>query len=175
VFGLANFSDAFLILRAKDLGLGFVSIILVYTLYNAAYAGLSYPAGIVSDRVPRRLVFALGLAVFATAYIGLGLASSAAWVWALLPVYGAYTALTEGVGKAWVADFLPADALGSGLGYYQGIVGGCALAAGVWAGLVWGGDGRLPLVIAGALAGVVALTLVLVGRRLEPQATEPAA
>jgi MFS family permease len=167
VFGLANFSDALLILRAKELGLSFVSIILVYTLYNAAYAALSLPAGIVSDRVPRRLVYGLGLLVFAVAYLGLGLVHDAAWVWVLLPVYGVYTALTDGVGKAWVSDLLGADVLGSGLGYFQGIVGGCALVASTWAGLAWGGDGRLPLQVSGAVVGVLAVGLLLFGRRFD--------
>src|SRR5207249_9683021 len=72
LFGLANFSDALLILRAKALGLSFVEIIFVYALYNVSYAILSYPAGVLSDRVPRRVVFATGLGFFAAAYIGLG-------------------------------------------------------------------------------------------------------
>ena len=79
------------------------------------------------------------------AYIGLGAVTSAGWVWFLLPVYGGYTALTDGVGKAWVADLLPEERVGSGLGFYQGLAGGAALLAGVWAGLAWGSSGRLPL------------------------------
>jgi MFS family permease len=161
LFGLVNFSDAFIILRAQDLGLGFASIVLAYVLYNVAYAGLSYPAGAISDRIPRRLVFAAGLAVFAIAYVGLGLADSGGWVWLLLPLYGAYTALTDGVGKAWVSDLLPERAMGTGLGYFQGITGGCALVAGIWAGLAWGGDGSTPLVVSGVVAAVVAAALVL--------------
>jgi MFS family permease len=175
LFGLVNFTDALLILRAEELGLSFVSVIVVYTLYNATYAALSLPAGIVSDRVPRRLVYGAGLMVFAVAYLGLGLAHSGAWVWVLLPVYGAYTALTDGVGKAWVADLLPALAMGTGLGLFQGITGGCALIAGIWAGLAWNGDGRLPLQVAGALVGILALALLLAGRRLDGPAAGPAA
>lgn len=166
LFGLANFTDALVILRANELGLGFVSIVLVYALYNLAYAGLSYPAGVVSDRVPRHYVFALGIAIFAVAYTGLGLAGSSGWVWVLLPLYGAYTALTDGVGKAWVADLLPRDLLGTGLGYFQGITGGCALVAGIWAGLAWGGDGQAPMIISGCIAAVLAAALALGGRRL---------
>jgi MFS family permease len=161
VFGLVNFSDAFIILRASDLGLGFVSIVLAYVLYNVVYAGLSYPAGALSDRVPRRYVFAAGLAIFAVAYIGLGLADSSSWVWLLLPLYGAYTALTDGVAKAWIADLLPAPVMGTGLGLFQGITGGCALVAGIWAGFAWGHDGSTPLVIAGAVAAVVAVAVAL--------------
>jgi MFS family permease len=167
VFGLANFSDALLILRAKELGLDFVSVMLVYALYNAAYAALSLPAGIVSDRVPRRVVYGAGLLVFAVAYAGLGLARTSGWVWLLLPLYGAYTALTDGVGKAWIADLLPAHAMGTGLGLYQGITGGCALLASVWAGLAWGGNGRVPLIVSGAVVGVLAVALLFLGRRLD--------
>ncbi len=167
LFGLMNFSDALLILRAKELGMSFSAIILVYALYNATYAALSLPAGIVSDRLPRRLVYGTGLLIFAIAYLGLGLVHSPGWVWALLPVYGAYTALTDGVGKAWVADLLPARTMGSGLGYFQGITGGCALIASIWAGLAWSGDGRLPLQLSGAVVGVLAVVLLLGGRRFD--------
>jgi MFS family permease len=167
LFGVVNFSDALLILRAKALGLGFAAIVLAYVLYNATYAGLAYPAGRLSDRVPRRYVFATGLAVFAVAYIGLGVVTTSVWVWPLLAVYGGYTALTDGVGKAWVADLLPADREGSGLGLYQGIVGAGSLVAGIWAGLAWHGSGRLPLVISGTVTAVLAATLFVAGARLE--------
>jgi len=171
LFGLVNFSDAFIILRADDLGLGFVAIMLAYVLYNLAYAGLSYPAGRVSDRIPRHYVFAAGLAVFAVAYIGLGLADSSGWVWLLLPLYGAYTALTDGVAKAWVADTLPERALGTGLGYFQAITGGCALVAGIWAGLAWGHDGSTPLIVAGVIAAAVAVFIALAPRATPTAAT----
>lgn len=168
VFGLANFSNALLILRARELGLSFVAIIAVYTLYNLTFAVLSMPAGIISDRISRRVVYATGLLVFAVAYIGLGLARESAWVWLLLPLYGAYAALTDGVGKAWVSDLLPDGSLGTGLGLFHGISGGCALVASIWAGLVWGDSGRLPLVVSGAVVGVLALVLLVAGRRLDP-------
>ncbi|HWS47841.1 MAG TPA: MFS transporter [Acidimicrobiia bacterium] len=167
LFGIVNFSDALLILRAKALGLGFVAVVLAYVLYNLTYAGLSYPAGHVSDRVPRYLVFATGLAIFAIAYLGLGIVTTSAWVWPLLAIYGGFTALTDGVGKAWIADLLPRDREGSGLGLYQGVVGAASLLAGIWAGLAWNGTGRLPLVISGTVAAVLAIVLAVTGRRLE--------
>lgn len=166
-FGLVNFADAFLILRAQHLGLGFVSIILAYTLYNVSYAALSYPAGTLSDRVPRHLVFAAGMAVFGVAYLGLGLADSAGWVWVLLPLYGAFTALTDGVGKAWIADLLPADAMGTGLGLYYGITGICALTAGIWAGVAWDG-GTVPLIVSGSVALVLCVVVAVSAPRAAP-------
>ena len=167
LFGVVNFSDAFLILRAKALGLGFVAIILAYVLYNVTYAGLSYPAGRLSDRVPRRIIFATGLAVFATSYLGLGLVTTSGWVWPLLAVYGAFTALTDGVGKAWITDLLPAERHGSGLGLYQGVIGAGSLVAGIWAGLAWHGNGRLPLLVSGTVVAGLAIVLLIGGKRLE--------
>src|SRR5438132_681932 len=119
------------------------------------------------DRVPRRIVFATGLGIFAAAYIGLGAVTSAGWVWFLLPLYGGYTALTDGVGKAWVADLLPEERVGSGLGFYQGLAGGAALLAGVWAGLAWGSSGRLPLLVSGVVVAGLAGVLLVAGDRLE--------
>ena len=82
-FALVNFSDTLLLLRATDLGLGFTGVALLYVLYNLSYATLSYPAGAISDRVPRRIVFAVGLILFGVAYTGLGLVNTSAWLWAL--------------------------------------------------------------------------------------------
>lgn len=173
IFGLVNFSDAFLILRANELGLGFAGVILAYAAYNASYAGLSYPAGIVSDRLSRRVVYATGLVIFAIAYIGLGLATSAWWVWILLPVYGGYTALTDGVSKAWVTDLVPAEMIGSGQGVFQCATGVAALVAGIWAGLAWGGDGRWPLLVAGAVTAVLAIVMLVAGRVLDAPGARP--
>jgi MFS family permease len=170
VFGLANFSDAFLILRAKELGLSFVEVILVYALYNVSYAALSYPAGLVSDRIPRRVVFATGLVVFAVAYVGLGLVTHAAWVWLLLPIYGGYTALTDGVSRAWVADLVPKAQVGSALGLSAGLTGGASLVAGIWAGLAWNlgsGNGRIPLVVSGVAVGILAAVMLTAGATME--------
>jgi MFS family permease len=174
IFGIVNFSDALLLVRAKELGLGFVGVVGAYVLYNVAYAGLSYPAGVVSDRVPRHLVFACGLGIFAVAYTGLGIVTTSAWVWLLLPLYGGFTALTDGVGKAWVADLLPAAQTGTGLGLYQGIAGGGAVVAGIWAGLAWNGTGRVPLVVAGCVAGALALWLAAGSSRYAPLAATDA-
>lgn len=166
-FALVNFSDALLLLRAKHLGLSLGAVIGVYALYNLTYALLSYPAGAISDRVPRRLVFAAGLAIFAVAYIGLGTATTTAAAWILFPVYGGYIALTEGVSKAWIADLVAANSTGRALGNQQAIAGIGAIIAGLWAGLLWGDSGTTPLVTAGIAAAVLAAVLAVAGRRLE--------
>jgi len=103
LFNLVNFSDSLMLLRAKEVGLAFASVILVYALFNASYATLSLPAGIMSDRLPRRIIYAVGLLVFAVSYVGLGLARSGIWVWALFAIYagglGAHRRRRQSLGR----------------------------------------------------------------------------
>lgn len=159
-FALVNSSDTFLLLRAGELGLGVTGVALVYVLTNLVAATLALPAGRLSDRVPRQRLYAAGLVVFAVVYVGMGLTTRGAWVWLWLPLYGAFAALTDAVGKAVVVDVSPADRRASALGAHQALLGGGALVSGVWTGALWGADGRVPLVVAGLgallLAPVVA-------------------
>ncbi len=159
-FGLANFPDALIIVRMKALGLGFAEVMAAYTLYNVCYAGLSYPAGLLADRWPKPVVYGAGLAVFAVVSAGFGLARSAAWAWPLIALYGAYTALTDGVGKAWVSSLAPEESVGAALGYFQGAGGAARVVAGVWAGLLWGPAGVVPFLISAVVAGVLGVGLV---------------
>jgi MFS family permease len=173
LFSLVNFPDALLLLRAKDLGYGFAGVTFLYVLYNLSYAALSYPAGHYSDRLGRRRVFALGLGVFAFAYLGFGLTTTTAWLWLIMPVYGAYTALTDGVSRAWVADLVPAADRGTALGVHAAISGVGLLVAGVWAGLAWNGTGHGPFIVSGVIVAALALGLALGGRALDPRPPSP--
>ncbi|MFE2419873.1 MFS transporter [Streptomyces hokutonensis] len=164
VFNLVNFPDALLLLRAHDLGLSTAGVVGAYTVYNLVYAALSYPAGALSDRLPRPLVFAAGLFFFAVGYLGLGLIHSPWAVFVVLPLYGGFAACTDGVGKAWISTLVPDHQQGSAQGLYQGATGAAVLLAGVWAGLAWGADGHLPLLVSGAVALVLAGVLPAVAR-----------
>jgi MFS family permease len=161
LFGLINFPDALLLLRVHQLGYSVVGVIVVYVLYNAVYAGLSYPAGALSDRLPRAAVFGFGLACFAVCYLGLGIVTSTAWVVPLFLVYGAYTASTDGVGKAWVSSLVPGGRQGTAQGVFQGLSGGAVMIAGIWAGLAWNGSGRIPLVVSGTVAAFISCGLIV--------------
>lgn len=169
LFSLVNFPDALLLLRAHDLGLSTGAVIGAYIVYNAVYAAASYPAGALSDRWPRHRVFAAGLGFFAVGYLGLGLAGRPWLVFVLLPLYGGFAACTDGVGKAWVSGLAPTDRQGAVQGLYQALTGGAVLVAGLWAGLSWGGDGRVPLLLAGTVGLVMAVGLLVCGGRLVPQ------
>lgn len=166
IFSLINFPDALLLLRLHDIGFGVAAVILAYVGYNVVYTLLSYPAGVIADRLSPKLVVALGLLVFAVVYIGLGASEDHLAAWLLMAGYGGYTGLTDGVGKAWVSALLPQSAQGAGQGIFQGALGAGVLVAGLWAGLAWGGDGQLPLVLAGSVAAVVGLGLLLVPGRV---------
>lgn len=166
VFALVNFPDALLLLRARTLGFSVAAVIGAYVAYNASYALLSYPAGALSDRLSRPLIFALGLGCFAVSYLGLGLIHDSVWVWPLMVIYGVFPALTDGVGKAWISSTTPAGRQGNAQGLFQGLSGVGVLVAGVWAGLAWGGDGRLPLIVSGAAAAALAVLLCLARHRL---------
>ncbi|MFZ4584297.1 MAG: MFS transporter [Acidimicrobiia bacterium] len=164
-FGVVNFPDALLLLRVKELGYELPGIVLVYVTYNLSYTVLSYPAGAISDRLSPPLVVGTGLVCFAVAYFGLGVITSVGWVWVLFLVYGGFTALTDGVGKAWISKLVGPDQQGEAQGVFQGGSGLAVFVAGLWAGLAWDGTGRLPLIISGSVAAVLALGLLTAGWR----------
>jgi MFS family permease len=165
IFGLVNFPDALLLLRLNEIGFSVVAVVLAYVTYNAVYAVASYPAGLLADRIPRPAVFGVGLAFFAVGYTGLGLTTDTVTAWLLIGVYGLYTGCTDGVGKAWISSLVGPDLQASAQGVFQGASGFAVLAAGLWAGFLWGADGRLPLLISGIVGGVFAVGLLVVGLR----------
>ena len=161
VFSLGNSSDVFLILRAKDLGLGFTLTVLAYAAYNLVYTALSWPFGALSDRIPRARVLAGGLVVFALVYLGFAFAPGDWAVWPLFAVYGAYIAATEGVARAWVGDRTPSGLVGTAYGLFAAATGGALLVASVTAGLLWSHvSPRAPFVL-GAASSAAALLLLL--------------
>ncbi len=160
VFSVANFPDALLLLRLKLIGFSVVGVILAYVGYNMVYALASFPAGALADRFGRAVVYGVGLAFFALGYLGLGITTNVATAWGLIAVYGLFTACYDGVGKAWISAIVGAELQSSAQGVFQGLSGFAVLAAGLWAGFLWGADGRLPLLIAGTVGAVCAAALL---------------
>lgn len=160
MFALVNFPDALLLLRLNEIGFSVAEVILAYVGYNTVYALASYPAGLLADRFSRPTVFGTGLIFFAIGYLGLGLTDNQVAAWLLIGVYGLFAAGTDGVGKAWISTLAVPSAQGAAQGVFQGLSGLAVLVAGVWAGLLWGSDGRLPLLVAGGAGAVLAVLLV---------------
>lgn len=168
LIAVVNFSDALLLLRVLELGFSTTQVVWAYVLFNAVYTLGSYPAGLLADRLPKPVVYAVGLAAFAAGYIGLGLVGKGASVFVLLAVYGLFPAFTDGVGKAWVASLAPKGRAGHAQGVFQSLNNAAVLVAGLWAGLLWrtgSGRGVVPLVIAGAVAAAAAVVMPLFLRR----------
>jgi MFS family permease len=166
VFSLGNSSNAFLLLRASNLGLSATLVILAYALYNLVYASLAWPLGSLSDRIPRVVVLGVGFGVYALVYVGLALASDSWAVWPLFVFYGVYVAATDGVLKAWVADHVEGPMAGTAYGIYAGLVGAALLAASVAGGVLWTTVSPAATFWAGAALAAASLPLLAVSARM---------
>jgi MFS family permease len=123
VLTLARFSEAFLVLRAVDVGLSLALVPVVLVVMNIAYAAVSYPAGRLSDRIGRHSLLASGFIVLAIADLVLATASSIGWVMIGVMLWGLHMGLTHGVLAALVADQSPAKLRGTAFGIFNFISG----------------------------------------------------
>ncbi len=137
VFTLGNSSDFFVILRAQNLEASVFQITLMLVVFNLAYSMTSLPAGVISDRLGRRRVIALGWLIYALVYLGFAAASSLWQIWLLFAAYGIYYGIVEGVARAFVADLVPEERRGTAYGLYHGVVGLTLLPASLIAGWLW--------------------------------------
>jgi len=137
LFTLGNSSDAFLALRSQNLGLTLLALLLTIVAFNATNAIVAWPAGALSDRIGRRGLIALAWLIYAVCYAGFAVATSAIWVVPLWVAYGTYYALSEGVGKALVADLAPTELRATAFGILNAVQGTMILPASVIAGILW--------------------------------------
>ena len=162
IFAIGNSSDAFLILRAQNLGMTLTLTIATYVLYNLTYSLFSYPIGIISDKIGPKKVLLFGFWLFTLVYLGFGLTHSSLWIWILFPIYGIYMALTDGVSRAYIAQTVATDKSGTAFGAYQMVIGICVLAASLIAGALWYYINPGAAFIFGALmAGIAAILFSL--------------
>ena len=165
LFALGNSSDAFLLLRARDLGVSVVSIPLLWTTFHVAKLGSSYLGGSWSDRMPRTKLIVSGWVVYAVTYLAFGFATDAWHAWALFVVYGIYYGLTEPAEKALVKDLAPEPVRGRAYGTYNFIVGVMAVPAGLFTGWLWQTwSPRVALAAGAAIAAASSVMLLSWGR-----------
>ncbi len=169
LFTLGNSSDAFLILRAQNVGLSVPGVLGMMMTFNLIYALGSSPAGALSDRVGRKRLLVGGWLLYGVVYLGFGRAIAGWQAWAWMAVYGLYYALTDGVARAFVADLVPPDRRGTAYGVYNAAIGLAAFPASLIAGLLWQGLGAwpgfgpsAPFMFAAALALASSVLLALV-------------
>lgn len=161
LFTLGNSSDAFLILRAQNIGLSTFHILLLLVTFNIVYALIAGPAGVLSDKVGRKALIIGGWTVYALIYLGFGMASTPWVIVGLFIAYGIYYGTAEGVGRALVADMVPAEKRGTAYGLYHGAVGISVLPASVIAGWLWQSiNPAAPFFFGAALAAIASIGLV---------------
>ena len=137
IFSLGNSSDVFLILRAKNLGLTTLMAVLTYVVYNLSQTLLAVPMGKLADKIGAKKVFEGGLLIFALVYFFFGFIKNPIFIWLLFPLYGVYIAATDGVSKAYVAEFITEVESGSYFGLYQSTIAISAFFASWIAGVLW--------------------------------------
>lgn len=137
LFGLVNSSDAFIILRARDLGMGLTAVVLAYVLYNTLYSLLAFPLGDLSDRLGKRRVLLVGFGIFGAVYLGFALINGAAGIWPLFAVYGVYIAASEGVARSYVSDLAPPAERATLLGLYHALISAATVISSTLAGVLW--------------------------------------
>ncbi|MBU0495755.1 MAG: MFS transporter [Chloroflexi bacterium] len=141
LFTLGNSSDAFLILRAQDLGISTLGILGILLVFNFIYTVISGPAGSLSDRIGRRKLIVGGWLLYGLVYLGFALANAGWQVLLAYAVYGVYYGMVEGTAKALVADVVTPAQRGTAYGVYNAAVGLTAFPASFIAGLLWQGVG----------------------------------
>jgi MFS family permease len=137
LFNLGNSADAFLILRANNVGISLFYVFLLLILYNLIYAVVSFPVGKLSDRIGRKQIIVFGWGIYVITYILLALAPSEWYMLIIAITYGLYGGLADGVSKAFVADMVSPCRRGLAYGLYHGMVGFALLLASVIAGVLW--------------------------------------
>jgi len=160
---LTNIPDALLLLRLYDIGFSTQGVVLSYMLFSAVTVLAAYPGGAIADKYSPRIVYSVGLVAFAAAYATLGLTQNHTVALIALVLYGLFPALTDGVGKAWIAGLSEANHRGRAQGVYQASMNFAILGAGIWGGALWSkGDIQWPLVVAaiGALIGAIVLATI---------------
>jgi MFS family permease len=137
LFNLGNSSEAFLLLKAKQVLIPDAQVPLVLVVMNISYALSAYPMGVLSDGVNRKTLLLLGWGLNAVIYLGLAIAQHPWQVWLLVASYGLYLGMTQGVLLAMVADRVPAQLRGTAFGFLNLLVGVALLPASLMAGWLW--------------------------------------
>jgi MFS family permease len=137
VFTLGNSSNAFLILKAREVGLPAAGIPLIWLTYNVVGSVSSPVCGHLSDRIGRRPIILASFLVYALIYAGFGLSSGLTAVWVLFCCYGLYHGLSEGIFRAYVADLVESDRRATAYGLFNTAIGIALIPASVVFGLLW--------------------------------------
>ena len=166
LFTLGNSTDAFLLLRAHQLGVPVALAPILWAALHVVKSLSSTPGGALSDRIGRRPTLIMGWTLYAAVYFGFAQATAAWQAWALFAVYGVFFGLTEGSERALIADLVRPERRGTAFGWFNLAIGLGALPASLMFGWVWDRAGAPSAFVMGAtLALLAAGGMLLVGPR----------
>jgi len=174
VFTLARFSEAFLVLRAQDVGLAIGYVPVVMIVMNVFYATFAYPAGAAADRLSRRTLLLIGLAFLIVADVVLAVAATPLMTFVGAALWGLHMAFTQGLLSklvALVADTAPATLRGTAFGLFNLVSGIAILFASVIAGMLWNYFGAPVTFVTGAVFAALAALGLLASRAMHFPAT----
>lgn len=160
LFSLGNSSDAFLILRAQNLGISPTIVPIWWAIFSLVATLLSIPSGIISDKIGRKPLIIIGYIVFSIVYFGFGFAHSSKILWILIGLYGIYKGLADGAQRTLISDLVPSHQRGSAFGIFHTSVSMATLPSSIIAGLLWDKIGApAPFLFGGILALVSSLLM----------------
>ncbi|WP_415081012.1 MFS transporter [Labrys sp. (in: a-proteobacteria)] len=161
IFTLARFSEAFLVLRAQSAGLPLALVPIVLVIMAFAYSLSAYPAGILSDRMDRVAILAIGLVLLVVADLVLAFASGVMGVCLGVALWGLHMGFTQGLLATLIAEAAPAELRGTAFGLFNLVTGLALLVASVIAGALWDLAGPQATFLAGAVFSLVTLIVLL--------------
>ncbi|HEV2912818.1 MAG TPA: MFS transporter [Pyrinomonadaceae bacterium] len=170
LFTLANSSDVFLLLRAREAGSGATTLLLTWAALHTVKVLSSLVGGNLSDRLGRKTLIASGWLLYAAVYAGFAFISSVGMAWALFMVYGVYFGLAEGAEKALVADLVRPEQRGTAYGLYNLAFGITVFPASLLMGLLWNWRGAQTAFLVSASIGALAALLLVSTVSARPQA-----
>ena len=163
LFAVANSSDVFLLLKAKEISGSDTITISAYIFYNLVYALTSYPLGKLADRAGLKKVLVGGIVLFAMVYLGFAFNTSIWGLYALFLLYGIYAASTESVSKALISNLSTREQMATSLGLFNSLQSLALFIASMMAGLLWAWKGDQVLFVVSAVLAII--SAVFLGRK----------
>ena len=173
IFTLGNSSDAFLLLRARNIGVAATMIPLLWLVFNLSYFLWAFPAGVLSDRIGRRKTIFLGFIIFSLCYTAFSLNHSSVVIWFIFVIYGLYYGFTEGNLRAYVADLTTSEIRATAFGVYHTVVGVTLLPANLLMGFLWQKFGFQTALLLGASLSLVSGVALIISGKYLTKGTKP--
>jgi MFS family permease len=161
LFGIANSSDMFLLLRAKETGLSEVNVILLYMLFNLMYAVFAFPIGKLADKYGRMNMLIIGLIIYTITYLIFGYTQHIVMISAAFIGYGLYYAFTQSTLKALLLERVDASQKSSAIGFYEGVNSFFLLGSNALAGWVWYQFGATSMFTYSSVIAFIVLLLMI--------------